>query len=216
MGMYENGLPLSRRVRGAMISQRERPLSINELIIRIVQTKRPANVADLVKLVQEQSGSSPETIINHIVRLREEGKIVLEEPIIPPMGFAQFLFSRWCRWFWLVSGLTLFTILAVFLISENAPMGIAVFRWGLGSIFILYLPGYCFVEALYPEKGGLDDIERIALSIGLSLAISPLTLLVLNFTPWGIRLVPFLASLVAVTLGLAIVAALRKYEVSKK
>jgi len=159
---------------------------------------------------------NPETIAEHIVRLRDDGKIVLEEPIVPPMGFAQFLFSRWSSRFWLVWGLTLLAIMAVFLIPENAPIEVAVFRWVLGSIFILYLPGYCFVEALYPAKGGLDDIERIALSIGLSLAISPLTLLVLNFTPWGIRLVPFLVSLVAVTLGLAGVAALRKYEVSKK
>lgn len=192
-----------------MASQRERSLSINDLVIKIVQTRRPANVAELVKLVQEQSVASSETIVDHIVRLRDEGKIVLEEPVVPPMGFVQFLFSRWCSWFWLVSGLTLFTIVSVLL-------DIAVFRWVLGSIFILYLPGYCFVEALYPAKGELDDIERIALSIGLSLAITPLTLLVLNYTPWGIRLVPFLISLVAVTLGLAVVAALRKYEVSKK
>lgn len=199
-----------------MINQRERSLSIDKLIIRIVQTKHPANVAELVKLIQEQSDASQETIVDHIVRLRDEVKIVLEEPITPPTGFAQFLFSRWGGWFWLVSGLTLLTIMSVFFISGNAPINIAVFRWILGSIFILYLPGYCFVEALYPAKSELEDIERITLSIGLSLAISPLTLLVLNFTPWGIRLVPFLISLVAVTLGLAVVATLRKYEVSKK
>jgi len=40
--------------------------------------------------------------------------------------------------------------------------------------------------------------------------------MVLNFTPWGIRLFPFLVSLVVVTLGLAVVAALRKYGGSKK
>lgn len=199
-----------------MTSRRGRSASINELIIRTVQAKRPTSVAELVKLTQEQSGASPETIVDHILRLRDEGKIALEEPAVPPMGFAQFLFSRWCRWFWLVSGLTLWAIMAVFLIPENAPNEVAVFRWIPNLIFALYLPGYCFVKALYPTKGELDDIERIALSIGLSFAITPLTLLVLNYTPWGIRLVPFLVSLVAVTLGLAVVAALRKYEVSKK
>lgn len=203
-------------LRGAMTNKSERVPDINELIIKIVQTKHPANVAELVKLIQEQSGAPPETIVSNILKLKESGEIALEEPIVPPMGFAQFLFSKWCRWFWLVFGATILTILSTLFISANAPLGIAVFRWVLGSILILYLPGYCFVETLYPAKGELDDIERIALSIGLSLAITPLTLMVLNFTPWGIRLFPFLTSLVLVTLGLAVVAVLRKYEASKK
>jgi len=32
---------------------------------------------------------------------------------------------------------------------------------------------------------GIDGIERVALSFGLSIAIVPLIGLVLNFTPWG-------------------------------
>jgi uncharacterized membrane protein len=44
------------------------------------------------------------------------------------------------------------------------------------------------------EKG-IDSIERIALSFGLSIAVVPLIGLILNFTPWGIRLEPILLSL---------------------
>ncbi|HPC28222.1 MAG TPA: DUF1616 domain-containing protein, partial [Candidatus Methanomethylicus sp.] len=49
-----------------------------------------------------------------------------------------------------------------------------------------------------------------ALSIGLSLALVPLTGLVLNYTPWGIRLDPIVVSLSLLTVGLALGAAVRK------
>ena len=55
-------------------------------------------------------------------------------------------------------------------------------------------------EEVRPEGKGLDGLERIALSLGLSIAITPLIGLVLNYTyDWdpehlGIRLVPILVS----------------------
>ncbi|PKK85271.1 MAG: hypothetical protein CVT48_06175, partial [Thermoplasmata archaeon HGW-Thermoplasmata-1] len=45
------------------------------------------------------------------------------------------------------------------------------------------------------KKKGIDTIERIALSFGLSIAVVPLIGLMLNYTPWGIRLTPILVSL---------------------
>jgi uncharacterized membrane protein len=41
----------------------------------------------------------------------------------------------------------------------------------IGLFFILFLPGYVTIAALYPEKGGIDAVERIALSLGVSIAI---------------------------------------------
>jgi uncharacterized membrane protein len=61
---------------------------------------------------------------------------------------------------------------------------------------------------LFPDKTGLESMERIALSIGLSVAIVPLIGLGLNFTSWGIKEVPLLTSLSLFTLlfsGLAYV-----------
>ena len=68
----------------------------------------------------------------------------------------------------------------------------------LGLPFILFIPGYILVFSLFPEKKtdhGIDIIERIALSLGLSLAVVPLIGLGLNYTIWGIRLEPILFSL---------------------
>ena len=65
----------------------------------------------------------------------------------------------------------------------------------LGLPFLFFIPGYTLIFALFPtkkENNGIDGIERIALSFGSSIAIVSLLGLMLNFTPWQIRLEPIL------------------------
>ena len=50
---------------------------------------------------------------------------------------------------------------------------LSVFRAVTGSLLILFIPGYAVSWALFPKKK--DLIERIVLSIGLSIALIPLT-----------------------------------------
>ena len=58
-----------------------------------------------------------------------------------------------------------------------------------GLPFILFIPGYLLIYALFPQKNkDIDTIERIALSFGLSIAIVPLIGLGLNYTSFGITL----------------------------
>ena len=57
----------------------------------------------------------------------------------------------------------------------------------------------------------MEPLERLALSIGLSLAVVPLIGLVLNYTPWGIRLTPVSISLAIFTEAMATIALRRKY-----
>ena len=80
----------------------------------------------------------------------------------------------------------------------------------LGLLLVLFLPGYSLVAALFPRKDDLDGIERIALSFGLSIAVVPLLGLALNYTPFGIRLVPVLLGLSLFTVLLAVVAGVRR------
>ena len=82
----------------------------------------------------------------------------------------------------------------------------SIIRAILGLIFVLFLPGYLLICALFPKKNNLSGIERIALSFGLSIAVVPLLGLVLNYTPWGIRLVPILTILSFFCIVLLIIA----------
>ncbi|MDK2948693.1 Uncharacterized membrane protein [Methanolobus vulcani] len=83
-------------------------------------------------------------------------------------------------------------------------------RTALGLPMVLFLPGYALIAALFPGKNDLDGIERIALSFGLSIAVVPLIGLGLNYTPWGIRLVPILVFLTNFTILMSIVAVYRR------
>lgn len=84
---------------------------------------------------------------------------------------------------------------------------------------MLFLPGYAFINALFPSKlpihtssENMDTIERAALSLGMSLAFTPIVGLILNYTPWGIRLTPITLSLLALTVIFATAAILRGYQ----
>jgi uncharacterized membrane protein len=87
-----------------------------------------------------------------------------------------------------------------------------VFRWIIGSVFILFVPGYVTIQALFPTGKEVDGIERFALSVGLSIAIAPLIGLLLNYTPWGIRLDPIMTSLSLFTLSVSVAATYRRYK----
>jgi uncharacterized membrane protein len=82
--------------------------------------------------------------------------------------------------------------------------------------FILFIPGYLLIAALFPSDEDLDWIERIALSFGLSIAVVPLIGLGLNYTPWGIRLDPIVTSLVIFALAMAVIAAYRRIILPKE
>jgi len=90
--------------------------------------------------------------------------------------------------------------LAIVVISTILLLGIIYLtpdswvRTVLGLPYLLFFPGYVLISFLFPEEEPLDKIERIALSFGLSIAITPLIGLLLNYT-WEISLVPLLTSI---------------------
>jgi len=105
--------------------------------------------------------------------------------------------------------LTSFIVVSVIFITfpplSNTPLRII-----LGFPLILFLPGYSLICALFPKKDELNVIEKIALSIGLSIAIVVIIGLVLNYTPWGIRLGPILLAISSFTLILGGIGETRK------
>jgi len=111
----------------------------------------------------------------------------------------------------IVMGLVLLTDIFVLTpgLSETAVRNI------LGLPLVLFLPGYALIAALFPAKSDLDGIERTALSFGLSIAVVPLIGLCLNYTPWGIRLLPILISLSVFTFLMCGLAYLRRAKLSE-
>ena len=127
-----------------------------------------------------------------------------------PLTFWSYLFSSHSYWFWFIIALAIATTLIVMSVSEYTYPLIYT-RYALGSIFVLFLPGYTFIKTLFPAKE-LDTFERIALSIGLSLALVPIIVLLLDYTPWGIRINTVTLSLLASTMIFTIVSIIREYQ----
>jgi len=86
----------------------------------------------------------------------------------------------------------------------------------LGLTFVLFFPGYSLIAALFPRKSTLNGIERLALSFGLSIAVVPLIGLILNYTPWGIRLYTILVSLLVLILSMLVVAWYRRQKLPQE
>jgi len=57
--------------------------------------------------------------------------------------------------------LSVATAIVVFAIPENA-YPIIYIRYVLGVIFVLWLPGFTLIKALFPTKKEMDIIERAA------------------------------------------------------
>lgn len=139
-------------------------------------------------------------------------RLILADPN-PPKDFLGYVIRLdYSLWFWVVVIASLATLTTIAL-SEYVSL-LNYLRYVLGTVYVLFVPGYVTIEALYPKGDELSNLERLALSIGLSLAIVPLLGLVLNYTPWGIRLVPIVALLTTYIIVISITALYRKYLLS--
>ena len=187
---------------------------LDELALGYLRKNGSASVRQLYDALKVTRRSLTEVEATDLVsRLVDRGEADVED--IPPATKSVREYLRfWERNLPLYLSLTvsLGTLLVVYALPEVFPL--VVFRWVLGSLFVLFIPGYVAVEALFPKGRELDGIERLALSVGLSLALVPLVGLLLNYTPWGIRLDPIMISLTTLTIGLALIAFGRRFRLS--
>ena len=184
---------------------------IERKIINTIKKKKFKCLGEAVSEISVKYGIKREEVAKKIFFLWKRGYI----DIYPPekyRSFYSYLFSIDSLWFWLLTILIFVTVFTVFYVSKPPLIYI---RYILGSLYVLYIPGATLIEALYPRGEELEPLERLALSIGLSLAIVPLIGLILNYTPWGIRLAPVTIGLASVSLLLACIAVKRKYEYVK-
>jgi len=101
-------------------------------------------------------------------------------------------------------------LLALIVWSPGLPTPLLLLRLVLGLTFTLLIPGYLLQAAIFPRAGELDGANRLALSIGLSLAVLPLMALLLDQMPGGIQLWPIVALEGAFDFVCALVAWLRR------
>jgi len=142
---------------------------IKSLILKVVAKEKPENTEKLKQIMQQQQGINPELTTQVLLELENEGKLRFEKPETPtPASVKEYVFSQKALWYWGIIALSIATTISVFTIPEST-YPIAYVRNVLGIIFVLILPGYAFIKALFPAKlpfktssENLDNIERIA------------------------------------------------------
>ena len=67
----------------------------------------------------------------------------------PPTNLASYFVNLENAWFWAVTALVAVTLLVVFTVNASSLLYV---RYVLGGVFVLFLPGFLLISALYPQK----------------------------------------------------------------
>jgi hypothetical protein len=199
---------------------------IDELSREITQTvkeKNPQNVQQLVDIVKARHPFITEKrIFESVLALQKMGELSLKDQTSqPPKYFSENIKTSKFLWYWITLAFSLVTAFTILVAPEYLQI-FGILRVFFGASFVFWFPGYSFVKALFPAKSSnspptdFETAERIALSLGMSLAIVPIVGLFLYYTPWGISLAPVVLCLVAFTLILSTFSIAREWLSTKQ
>ncbi len=180
---------------------------IPEAGLRVLEASHGESMDDLLARLTDAGFDAVEA--SRIIYYGEQYDHIRLVDSEPPRDLLGYIRSWYSAWAWVVLCFLVVTSLSVFVLPQNEPW--IYLRYIFGAVYVLYVPGAVFIEALYPKRDELEDLERFALGVGLSLALVPLVGLVLNYTPWGIRLNPIYTGLSLLTVVLTSVGVYRKY-----
>jgi len=115
----------------------------------------------------------------------------------------------------ILNGILIVDILSVLLILSIIFIPSSLVRVILGLPFLLFSPGYTLVAALFVKKEAMANIERIALSCVMSIAVAGLIGFGLNYTSWGIKLMSVLYSITAFIFVMSAIVLIRRARILK-
>jgi hypothetical protein len=179
----------------------------DKLVMKVAGSMGNLRLQDMIEKLKDEGLSSGDAT-KTIYTLWKQDALDLREPGLPST-MLRCVLSFQGIWFWTITALVASMFPITYYVADPPFLYV---RYVLGLLFALYLPGSMLIEALYPKNQDLESLNRLALSIGLSLAVIPLIGLFLNYTPWGIRLTPITISLATFTEAMAFTALIRKYR----
>jgi uncharacterized membrane protein len=184
---------------------------LEDHILRVVKTKNPKTVAELVKILNQERTNSQQEIITRILKLQKQGKLNFQKnKIVTSKTLWAYLTSSNSHWYWVTIILTITATITVILMPENI-YPLLYLRYALGSLLVLLFPGYTIIKLLFSTKE-LETITRIGLSVAISIPLVPIIGLLLNYTPLGISTtIVSLVILIVITI-IATAAIIREYQ----
>jgi hypothetical protein len=191
---------------------------LKQIIVDTIRTQKPQTTRQLIDLLQQQTALPREQITQALLELENADKINFNKaPLPPPKALTSYAFSAQALWFWVCTGFCIVTMVSLLIPADAYPW--AYLRSALSAVFALFLPGFSLTKTLFPNamtfkiiSADTDKIERFVVSLGLSLALLPVVALLLNFTPWGIRLTPLASCLLVFTVCFLVAGLVREYQ----
>ncbi|MFW5708911.1 MAG: DUF1616 domain-containing protein [Chloroflexota bacterium] len=105
-------------------------------------------------------------------------------------------------------------LIQLYLIAADAGGLLGIVRLLLGLMFIVAVPGYFIQAALFPRQGSISSIERLALAVGLSLALlPPATLIIDHMTFLALDSQTIIGTMALIIVSVAVVSWWRRAQV---
>ncbi len=150
-------------------------------LVDIVRKHHPSTLASLKESLSEEGiNISDEELLPLIRELQSDGTIILSLKVAA--SFREYLIDIWSTWWFYLAIVVAVSELA--LVVSNAMVGATLFLrilFGLGMLGII--PGFLTVLIVFPG-GQINTLEKIALSIFLSVLISITVGVVLGLGPF--------------------------------
>lgn len=149
-------------------------------------------------------------VLLEIYRDIGSNKIVLIDPK-PPRNILEYITRLdYSLWAWVI------IVASILLLITNIigyPL-LQIIRIPVGLIYIFFVPGYLVLQLVHTERElkELSNLEELMLSIGLSIAITTLLGLILNYTVFGVNVLSLSLTLVAIVFILLIMTIRKKYS----
>ena len=200
------------------LSLKQEDPDIQKEILRIIDEQKPESVKELVITLKKTSCLKEQEILLLISKMQAKGQIVLKNQMTKHSSLSVFLRSNETMWYWITIIMGVIATLLFFVISETTHPLIGA-RNIIGLVFVLILPGYALVRILFPSnspiktaQGHLEGIERIALSVGISVVLVSIVGLLIYYLIGSLHMPAIVITLLVFTLFIATISIAREYS----
>ena len=179
-------------------------VDLEKEVIDIIKSRNPSSIEELSTIISADSHLSKDEAIKLLITMEDKGIIRFSEiEKKPPEELSDYIRKNGV---WYLVTVTLATISSLSVMLFTNQFSTTVFiRYILGSILVLFLPGYSFMRNLFVGSS-IGMMKGLLLSVGISLMITSVIGLALNYITGGISMMSlvillFLVVLISSTIG---------------
>ena len=193
----------------SQLADSERSELIERMVVDIMHKQHCKKVSDIVTNLQKlDKWVGVDEIHAAARRLERKGVMNVSEERVPLSFFRNLAKLESNAPFWIA----IFTSAAVMAAIYIVPMGELgmIVRRIAGALFLFVIPGYTITN-FFIQRNRLSSIERVAVSVGLSLAIVAVIGIMLSYSLIGVTIEAVIAFVASFIVALAFLASYKDY-----